>query len=63
MIRSYLAKYQANHLDTHQIKRDAWQKEGHLVLMAEQIASLTPDERRALEQIATRQYGHKTMKG
>ena len=63
MIRSYLAKYQAKSIDAEKIKQEAWQHQGHLVLMAEQIARLTADERRALEQIATRHYGNKVLKG
>jgi hypothetical protein len=62
-LRSYLAKYAAQSTDVEAIKRDAWRNDGHLVLMNEQIAQLTLPERRAIEQIATRQYGLKTIKG
>ncbi len=62
-LRSCLARYVADSMDMDKVKQDAWRNDGHLVLMHDQIEQLTLPERRAIEQIATRQYGLKTLKG
>lgn len=45
------------------IKRMAWQHDGDFVLMSEQMAMLSSADRRTIEQIATKIYGNRTVKG
>jgi hypothetical protein len=45
------------------IKRNAWQHDGDFVLMKEQIAMLSSADRKTIEQIATKVYGNRVLKG
>lgn len=58
--RSHIASENHN----HKIKQHAWQQQGNLLLNAQQISTdLSLQERRLIEQIGTRIYGNKTLKG
>lgn len=45
------------------IKRMAWQIDGDFVLMKDQMAMLSSADRKTIEQIATKIYGNRTVKG
>lgn len=45
------------------VKRNAWQYDGDFVLMKEQMAMLSSADRRTIEQIATKIYGNRVLKG
>lgn len=62
-LRSYLASRVVEGMDCERVKREAWCNNGDLVLMQDQIAGLSLDERCVLEKIATRQYGRTVLKG
>lgn len=62
-LRSYLASRVSSDMDCDRVKRSAWRSDGNLVLMHDQISALSLDERRFIEQIATRVYGLKLVKG
>lgn len=62
-LKSYLGRQAASEMDCERVKREAWRDNGNLVLMADQVAELPLADRRLIEQIATRAYGMKTLKG
>jgi hypothetical protein len=45
------------------VKRMAWVVDGDFVLMKEQMAMLSANDRRTIEQIATKIYGNRIVKG